>query len=1348
MLKKSSLKQKGFTLIELLVAMAIAAVLLTAIVTIFRTSVHMNSNIDNQTNATNQLKNAFNYIDRDAEEAGSVVPTTPNQFPLTLKWIQNNMDETIIYSISNSGLLQRYQYQSGVLQSTMNVANYVNTNSAKTNCTWDNTNDVLTVNMTVSIGTINTSRQFVITPRVVQGAISLATSATTMSATPSPSGFGQSVTFTAIVTGSSGTPTGIVTFVDNGTTQLGSGNLSGGQASYSTSSLSQGNYSITAVYSGDAQYNQSTSNPWTQTVNQASSSATVTSSSNPSTYGSAVTFTATVAPNAATGTVQFSIDGTNYGSPVTLGGGSASSGPISSLGGGNHTIKAVYSGDTNDAGSTSSGLIQTVSKASSSTVVSSSANPSAYGQSVTFTATVSPSGATGTVQFSIDGTPFGTLVTLSGGSAQSGSINTLSVGNHTIKAVYNGDTNDNGSTSTGLTQNVTTVTATFSPTSGPTGTNITVTGSGWALSDSISGVTVGGTTATNTLAVNSNGSLSGTITIPPVGAGAKVIIITGNLTGAKTLGNFTVTTAGATFTPTSGPVGTSIGVTGTSWATATDNSISVTVGGISATDTLSVNSSGAISGRITVPSGATPGATTIIITAAISGTQTFTSAFTVTTAAASFNPNSGPVGTIITVAGSGWPLSDSNYNVTVGGTAATDSLTANSSGVLSGTITVPSVTTGNQSISIIEALSGAQILSTNFTVTTAGAAFTPTSGTVGTNIGVTGTGWATATDNSISVTVGGISATDTLSVNSSGAISGNITVPSVSVGLQNIIITGSISGAQIFNNAFTVIAAPTISSFTPTTGGTNTSVTITGTNFTGATVVRFGGTAAASYTVNSGTQITAVVGSGTTGTISVVTPGGTANSSGTFTFVAAPTISSFTPTTGGTNTSVTITGTNFTGATVVRFGGTAAASYTVNSGTQITAVVGSGTTGTISVVTPGGTANSSGTFTFVAAPTISSFTPTTGGINTSVTITGTNFTGTTTVSFGGTAAASYTVNSGTQITAVVGSGTTGTISVVTPGGTATSGGTFTFTYPVPTISSFTPTTGGINTSVTITGTNFTGTTTVSFGGTAAASYTVNSGTQITAVVGGGSTGTVKVVTPGGTATSSGTFTFTHATPTVTNIGQNNSTTSSNNISVTVPSGGVAVGNTIIVSFAMNPATAGAVSVTDTKGNSYTFNADVSESGGSNGNIRTIIFSAPVTTALVSGNTITVSCPTVTCKAVSICYVSGLLSVSTVDQASIGTGTNNSPSSGSVTTTQASEILIGAIGGAYHGTTTFTAGTGFTALTSALADSGSSSTSANIQPEYEIVTSIGSYNATGSLSTSRDWATAIVTYKTK
>lgn len=79
------------------------------------------------------------------------------------------------------------------------------------------------------------------------------------------------------------------------------------------------------------------------------------------------------------------------------------------------------------------------------------------------------------------------------------------------------------------------------------------------------------------------------------------------------------------------------------------------------------------------------------------------------------------------------------------------------------------------------------------------------------------------------------------------------------------------------------ISAPIISSFAPTSGAIGTTVTITGINLTGATAVSFGGTAAASFTVNSSTSITAVVALGSSGTVSITTPGGTASKAG-FTF--------------------------------------------------------------------------------------------------------------------------------------------------------------------------------------------------------------------------------------------------------------------------------------------------------------------------------------------------------------------------------------------------------------------------------------------------------------------------------
>ena len=164
---------------------------------------------------------------------------------------------------------------------------------------------------------------------------------------------------------------------------------------------------------------------------------------------------------------------------------------------------------------------------------------------------------------------------------------------------------------------------------------------------------------------------------------------------------------------------------------------------------------------------------------------------------------------------------------------------------------------------------------------------------------------------------------------------------------------------------------PTISSFTPSSGAIGSSVVITGTDFTGATAVKFNGTNATSFTVNSATQITATVPSGsTTGTIEITTSAGSGTSTSSYTVIPPPTISSFTPSSAGVGSSVVITGTDFTAATAVKFNGTNATSFTVNSATQITATVPSGaTTGTISVTTSGGIATSSSSFT-VLPPSI------------------------------------------------------------------------------------------------------------------------------------------------------------------------------------------------------------------------------------------------------------------------------------------------------------------------------------------------------------------------------------------
>jgi uncharacterized repeat protein (TIGR03803 family) len=155
--------------------------------------------------------------------------------------------------------------------------------------------------------------------------------------------------------------------------------------------------------------------------------------------------------------------------------------------------------------------------------------------------------------------------------------------------------------------------------------------------------------------------------------------------------------------------------------------------------------------------------------------------------------------------------------------------------------------------------------------------------------------------------------------------------------------------------------SPTVKTL-PTSAPIGATATILGTDLLGTTSVRFNGTAAA-YTIVSGSEITATVPAGaTTGTVQVVTPGGTLSSN--VNFGVAPVIASFSPTSGPAGTSVLITGESFTGATRVFVGSLAVASFTVDSNTQITATVPSGAkTAHIVVTRPGGIATSTGIFT-------------------------------------------------------------------------------------------------------------------------------------------------------------------------------------------------------------------------------------------------------------------------------------------------------------------------------------------------------------------------------------------------
>jgi hypothetical protein len=158
---------------------------------------------------------------------------------------------------------------------------------------------------------------------------------------------------------------------------------------------------------------------------------------------------------------------------------------------------------------------------------------------------------------------------------------------------------------------------------------------------------------------------------------------------------------------------------------------------------------------------------------------------------------------------------------------------------------------------------------------------------------------------------------------------------------------------------------------------------------------------------------------------------------------SVPTVSGFVPTSGAVGSTLTLNGAGFSTATKITFNGVAA-KFTVNSDTQITATVPSGaTSGKIAVTTPAGTATGAASFTVIPIPKLTSFTPTSGAVASSVTLTGSGFSGASKVTFNG-LAAKFTVVSATKITATVpASASSGKIAVTTPGGTATSATSFT-----------------------------------------------------------------------------------------------------------------------------------------------------------------------------------------------------------------------------------------------------------------------------------------------------------------
>jgi len=380
--------------------------------------------------------------------------------------------------------------------------------------------------------------------------------------------------------------------------------------------------------------------------------------------------------------------------------------------------------------------------------------------------------------------------------------------------------------------------------------------------------------------------------------------------------------------------------------------------------------------------------------------------------------------------------------------------------------------------------------------------FTPKMGSPGTPVTITGSGFTGTT----AVKFNGVRTT--FSVASDSVI--HTVAPGATTGLISVTTpSGTSYTAQSF------YYGPYITSFSPKSGGPGTVVTLNGNNFNGASYVQFSGVPA-SFSVKTNNVIQTVVPAGAvTGQIGVTTPLGTGFSYTNFSI--GPTITDFSPPAGSVGDTVTINGVGFASVSAVKFNGVRA-SITSVSDTMITATVPRGaTTGRISVTAQSGTSYTATNF--VVGPYITSFAPSKGYPGLSVTITGSGFTGATSVAFNSAPATDYTVVSDKKIIVTVPAyATTGPISIVTGVSYVITSTNF---FVNPGVISFSPDSGPVGSTVTITGSGFIGAWAVKFHGVAATSFVVYSDSVIQAVVPRGATsGPISVLTLTGSGSSS------------------------------------------------------------------------------------------------------------------------------------------------------------------------------------------------------------------------------------
>jgi RHS repeat-associated protein len=655
----------------------------------------------------------------------------------------------------------------------------------------------------------------------------------------------------------------------------------------------------------------------------------------------------------------------------------------------------------------------------------------------------------------------------------------------------------------------------ISPTSGPVGTQVQINGNNFGATQGSSAVTFYNQTAT--IVSWSNTQIVATV---PVGAPAGLVTVTVDHVPSSGNVYFTVPPPQVTaVSPTSGPSGTQVTITGTGFQAARGNGYVLIAGSyiyspVSWSDTQIV---------VNIPTGGATGPVQVEANNRQNSNEDFI--FTLPNPVITgLTPSSGPVGTQVQVNGSGFGATQGSS--TFGHSGMNFSIVSWSDTQI--VATVPSAFT----TTVVYVTEGGVTSNTNiyFTVPLAHvASLAPSSGVVGTQVTISGSGFQ-ATQGSSTILFNGVTA----AVSSWSDSSIVATVPANTVTGP---VTVHVNGLSSNQDVQFTLPNPQIAGLSPTRGAVGMLVQINGSGFgaaEGSSRVVFNNNATATVLSWSNTQIVAEVPTtASTGPVTVVEGGVTSNGDVDFE-VPAPQITSLTPNTGGIGNPVTITGTGFQArpgsmGRVQFANGFSTAAITSWSDTQIVAVVPGGTTtGPVQLYAANNQISNVANYT-IPALSITNLSPGTGPVGTQVTITGTAFgatQGSSTVTFNGQPAASITGWNNTQIVASVpSSATTGPVAVAVGG--VNSNVTLIFNVPAPSISSTTPGGGAaVGTQVTITGSGFQASqnnSTVTFNGVAA-TVTSWSNTQIvTRVPNGATTGPLLVTVNGVSSDGSTTF---------------------------------------------------------------------------------------------------------------------------------------------------------------------------------------------------------------------------------